>query len=165
MKAGFLLLTAFLFPAAAPQDVYTPLRLYNGPWTVTMRDAASGKTRTDTLLNACSLLGQYYTCQQTVNGKVTALVVFIPAATPGQYFTQNVLPDGSATGRGDLAITGGHWVYSGHSEENGKTTWYRTINDFTGNDRIHFESARSTDGKTWSVTLSGDEVRGTGANP
>ncbi|HEY6448973.1 MAG TPA: hypothetical protein VIY53_21140 [Acidobacteriaceae bacterium] len=164
MKAGFLLMTAFLFQAA-PQDVYTPLRLYSGPWTVTMRDTAPGQSRTDSLVNACSLVGRYFACQQTVNGKVSALVVFVPAATPGQYFTQNVMPDGSASGRGELTIAGAHWEYSSHDEENGKTTWYRTINDFTGNDRIHFESARSTDGKTWSVTLSGDEVRGTAAKP
>jgi hypothetical protein len=98
-----------------------------------------------------------------VNGKVGALVVFVPTGAPGQYYTQNVLPAGQATGRGDLTIEGGHWTYLGHDDENGKTTWYRTTNEFTGNDRIHFESATSTDDKTWTVTMSGDEVRGNSA--
>lgn len=159
MKLCLLLLAATL-SAAAQQDNYAPLRLYNGPWTVSMHNAASGSTRTDALVNACSLIGQYFACQQTVNGKVSALVIFVPAGTPGHYFVQNVLPDGSATGRTDLAVAGAHWVYSSRDDENGKTTWYRTTNDFTGNDRIHFESAHSTDNKTWSVTMSGDEVRG-----
>lgn len=35
-------------------------------------------------------------------------------------------------------------------EESGKTTWYRTINDFKGSDHIHFESSQSADGKTWT---------------
>ena len=159
MKFCLLLLAAAL-PAGAQQDAYTSLRLYDGGWTVTMHDAASGNTHTDTLVNACSLAGHYFVCQQTVNGKVSALVVFIPASTGGHYAVQNVLPDGSATGRSDLEIAGSQWIYSSQNEENGKTTWYRTTNDFRGNDRIHFESARSGDGKTWTVTISGDETRG-----
>lgn len=154
-------------PNSAPppaSDLYAPLRLYKGAWTVTMHDAASGKTSKDALVNACSLLEPYYICQQTVNGKVGALVIFVPAATTGQYHTQNVSPEGWATGRGDLTIDGGHWVYLGKDEESGKTTWYRTVNDFTGNDRIHFESSQSTDNQTWTVTSSGDEVRAMGSH-
>ena len=144
---------------ANPADAYAPLRLYDGAWTVTMHDE-SGKTHTDSLFNTCHFFGLYFACQQTVNGKVGALVVFLPAGTPGQYHTQNVLPEGWASGRGDLTIEGNHWTYLGKDEENGKTTWYRTTNEFTGNDRIHFESAQSDDNKTWRVTGSGDEVRG-----
>ena len=36
---------------------------------------------------------------------------------------------------------------------------YRTVNVFSSRDHIHFESARSTDGKTWTVTMTGDETR------
>lgn len=162
-----LIVVAGLLFAQSPvaPDPYTPLRLYDGGWTVTMHDASSGKTTTDALVNACSLLKPFFVCQQTVNGKPGALVVFVPAETPGHYYTQNVLPEGWATGRGDLSIEGGHWTYLGHDEENGKTTWYRTVNDFTGTDRIHFESAQSPDGKTWTVTRSGDEVHGGAAKP
>ncbi len=147
---------------ANPPDPYAPLRLYDGGWTISMHNP-SGKTTTDALVNECHLFGHYYACQQTVNGKVGALVVFVPTGAPGQYYTQNVLPAGQATGRGDLTIEGAHWTYMGHDDENGKTTWYRTTNEFTGNDRIHFESATSTDDKTWTVTMSGDEVRGNSA--
>lgn len=145
--------------AATPSDPYAPLRLYDGAWTVTMHDP-QGKDTTDALVNACHLFGRFFACQQTVNGKVGALVVFVPADSPGHYYTQNVLADDRALGRGELTIEGGHWIYLGHDEENGKTTWYRTTNEFTGNDRIHFESAQSPDNKTWTVNQSGDEVRG-----
>jgi len=149
-------------PSPAPADPYRSLRLYDGPWTITMHDASSGKTNTDTLENACVLLKPFYICQQTVNGKAGGLVIFVPADTPGHYYTQNVQPEGWARGRGELTIERDHWIYLGHDEENGKTTWYRTLNDFTGTDRIHFESAQSPDGKTWTTTRSGDEVRGAG---
>jgi hypothetical protein len=36
---------------------------------------------------------------------------------------------------------------------------HRTINDFRGRDLIHFEAARSTDGRHWTVTLAGNEKR------
>jgi hypothetical protein len=155
------ILAAALLPVSPAQDAYAPLRLYDGTWTVTMHDASSGKTNTDSLMNTCSLLKPFYVCQQTVNGKAGALVIFVPDA-PGHYYTQNVQPEGWATGRGELTIEGDHWTYMGHSDDNGKTTWYRTANDFTGPDRIHFESAQSPDGKTWTITRSGDEVRGGG---
>ncbi len=174
ISGGFMFATLILAALlgqtpVATMDPYAPLRLYDGSWTVTMHDATSGKTTTDSLLNACHFFGKYFACQQTVNGKVGALVVFVPRDTPGHYYTQPVLPDGSATGRSELTIEltvgGSHWVYLGHDEENGKTTWYRTTNDFTGTDRIHFEQATSPDGEAWTVTGSGDEVHGIASKP
>jgi hypothetical protein len=141
---------------AAPADPYAPLRLYDGAWTVTLRDG-SGKTTTDSLVNDCHLFGQYFACQQTVNGKVGALVVYVKGEAPGQFYIQNVLPDDRAAGRGELTVAGSHYTYADHDESS--THWWRTTNEFTGSDRIHFEQAGSPDGKTWTVTGSGDEVR------
>lgn len=156
----WLLLLALVLPAAAAQDPYAPLRLYGGSWAVTRHEKATGKSATDSLVNACSQIGQYFACQQTVNGKTAALVVFIPDGNGGHYFTHAVLPDGHSPGRGELTITGNHWVYLGHSDQaDGKTMWYRTTNDFQSKDRIHFESAQSADGKTWTVMSDGDDTR------
>lgn len=156
----WLLLLALIVPSAAAPDPYAPLRLYNGSWAVTRHDKGTGQSATDSLVNACSQIGLYFACQQTVNGKTAALVVFIPSGDAGHYFTHAVLPDGHSPGRGDLTITGTRWVYLGHSDQpDGKTVWYRTTNDFQGNDRIHFESAQSSDGKTWTVTSDGEDTR------
>src|SRR6266852_6386672 len=90
-----LLLTgASLFASDSP---YEPLWLYQGSWDAA-RPAAGAAAASDTLVNDCALAGQFFTCQQTVNGKVTALLVFIPADTPGRYYTQALLPNGRATG-------------------------------------------------------------------
>lgn len=157
---AWLLLVTLILPSAAAPDPYAPLRLYNGSWAVTRHDKGTGESATDSLVNACSQIGLYFACQQTVNGKTAALVVFIPAGDAGHYFTHAVLPDGQSSGRGDLTIAGSHWEYlSHHTGEDGKTTWYRTVNDFQGNDRIHFESAESSDGKNWTVTHFGDDTR------
>ncbi len=138
-------------------EPYAPLRLYEGAWQVTSTPTSAGK-KPDRLVNDCAQAGRYFACQQTVNGKPGALVVFIPGTMPGHYHTQIVLPDGTALGpAGTLTIAGDRWTYLG--EPDAKGVRYRTINVFSGRDRIHFESARSTDGKTWTVTMAGDETR------
>ena len=142
--------------AQGAADPYAPLRLYEGAWQVTQTTPAGRKP--DRLVNDCARIGRYFACQQTVNGKPGALVVFIPDTVPGHYHTQIVLPDGAALGpAGTLTIIGDHWTYLG--EPDAKGVRYRTINVFSGRDRIHFESARSTDGKTWTVTMAGGETR------
>ena len=138
-------------------DAYAPLRLYEGTWQVRQTSAPAGK-KPDRLVNDCAQIGRYFACQQTVNGKPGALVVFIPAAMQGHYHTQDVLPDGTALGPpGTLTIAGERWTYL--SEPDAKGARYRTVNIFSGRDRIHFESTRSTDGKTWTVTMAGEETR------
>ena len=66
---------------------------------------------------------------------------------------------GNAIGPGELEIKGNHWTYMGKSEEGGKTTWYRTTNDFSDENHIHFEQSQSTDKTTWEVQRTGDEIR------
>ena len=142
--------------AQGAADPYAPLWLYEGAWQVAQTTPAGRKP--DRLVNDCARIGRYFACQQTVNGKPGALVVIIPDTVPGHYHTQIVLSDGAALGpAGTLTLAGDHWTYLG--EPDAKGVRYRTINVFSGHDRIHFESARSTDGKTWTVTMAGDETR------
>jgi hypothetical protein len=77
----------------------------------------------------------------------------------GHYRTNPVQKDGHAYGPGELEIKGNHWTYLGQDEEDGKTVWYRTTNDFSNDSHIHFEQARSADKVNWQVQRSGDEVR------
>lgn len=142
--------------AQGAADPYAPLWLYEGAWQVAQTTPAGRKP--DRLVNDCARIGRYFACQQTVNGKPGALVVIIPDTVPDHYHTQIVLPDGAALGpAGTLTLAGDHWTYLG--EPDAKGVRYRTINVFSGHDHIHFESARSTDGKTWTVTMAGDETR------
>ncbi len=159
MFATVLAVIAFGLPVVqAPGSAdatYAPLWLYNGTWQITKNGAA----KPDVLLNQCALVGKYFTCQQTVNGAVSALLVFVPANAPGQYYTQSVMPDGRGAGRGSLKIEGDRWTYSSTWDQGGRTTYYKTTNTFNGKTRIHFEQQESTDNKDWKTTGSGDEVR------
>ncbi|MBV8552906.1 MAG: hypothetical protein JOY54_16550 [Acidobacteriaceae bacterium] len=152
----FLLSGCLISQAASSSDAaYAPLWLYNGAWQVTRKDAP----KPDQLVNQCALIGKYFTCQQTVNGTPSALLIFLPANTAGHYYTQTVKPDGRAAGRADLEISGDKWVYSSTWDAGGRTVYYRTTNIFTGKNRIHFEQAESGNNRDWTVKMTGDEVR------
>ena len=148
--------------AAAADNPYTPLWLYQGTWRVTRANSAPG-AKPDELVNQCALLGTYFTCGQSVNGKPSELLIFTPAEQPGHFYTQAVNPDGRATGRGNLEVSGDHWTFTTMWDQGGQTTYYRTVNVFTGKDKIHFEQAESANRKDFKITGSGDEVRVTRA--
>ena len=165
LALAFVLLATFAIPVpSTPQTTLAPgsaqafstISLYQGTWQVTPGMSGS---EPDSLSNQCEEFTQYYACQQTVNGKVGALIVFVYAGTSGHYNTQAVLPNGFAQGRGDLLIEGPRWTFSGKNTDGGKTTYFRTVNDWRGRDQIHFEVSHSADGKTWVVDHQGDERR------
>ena len=162
MHLVLLLLLAFGPPASKPADLYSSLRLYEGTWQVTRK----GSIKPDVLINHCALLGQFYACAQNVNGTPGGLVVFLPInGQPGHFFTQTILPEGRATGRDELTIDGNQWTYTSRRDQDGKTTWFRTINTFSDKNHIHFEQGESTNNKDWTVQNSGDELRtGTSRN-
>jgi len=154
-----ILLLAFLSDPSLAAIQFSDVATYDGAWALASPHTLAGPGKSDSIVNHCNRTASYYTCEQIVNGKPTALLVFVPADAPLTYHTQTVLPDGYSTGRGDLTIAGDHWTFSGKDSEDGKTTWFRTENYFTGRDKIHFEQYESSDGKTWEMKNSGGEVR------
>jgi len=142
----------------AADATFTSLWLYHGSWKVTRTTAGAG-TKRDELVNQCALVGKYFTCQQTINGQQGNLFVVVAASTPGHFYTQNITPEGRATGRASLEISGSKWVFTSTWDQGGTTTYYRTTNLFTGQNKIHFEQEESSDGKDYKVTGSGDEVK------
>jgi hypothetical protein len=153
-----ILVLLVLAPAFGKDPAYEPLWLYKGAWKGT-RKAGNAAPVTNTIKNDCALAGRFFVCQQTVDGKPGALLIFVPAGSPGSYYTQAVLQEGFATGRGELRIEGNRWTYSSKAERNGKTTYHRTTNVFTGKDRIHSEQLESNDSEHWTITATGDLVR------
>jgi hypothetical protein len=152
---GFWLLMMML-----PSAVFTPLKVYEGTWTVVSAHTMAGDGRPDTLVNHCTEGTAFYTCEQVVNGKSVALVVFTATDDPAKFHSQPVLPDGRAAGRADLTIAPDHWIFlSSAKDGNGKEMFYRTENFFTGRDKIHFEQYESGDNQTWVKRNQGDEVR------
>ena len=140
--------------------LFAPIKVYEGTWTVVSAHTMAGEGRPDTIVNHCNEGTAFYTCEQVVNGKSLALIVYTATDDPTKFHSQPVLPDGQAVGRGDLTILGDHWTFLGsRTDATGKETFYRTENLFTGRDKIHFEQYESGDNKTWVKKNEGDEVR------
>lgn len=139
---------------------FTPLAVYNGTWKVTSPHTLAGPGKPDTLVNHCTEGAAFFTCEQVVNGKPVALLVFTATEAPMKFRTNPVLPNGHVLDGGDLTIDGDHWTFLGSGKgKDGKPVYYRTENYFTGRDKIHSDQYQSDDNKTWVKTNEADEVR------
>lgn len=156
-----LLAVALQTPAPAQPSSpgpFSPLAVYDGAWRVRAQHPFSGGSGPDTLVNHCTTGQAFFTCEQVVNGKPAALVVFTVSKEPGKFDVDNILPNGHASSDTDLFVHGDHWTYINNSDA-GKPR-YRTENTFRGPDHIHFEQFESPDGgQTWAKTNEGDEDR------
>ena len=152
--AGVLSGSSVMSASTVSEAAYAPLKLYNGKWSVSSSD-----NKTVAVENHCARTGLFYACEQVVNGKSEALVVFLPqgAADAGQvYRTQALRANASKPGPWyTLIIRGDEWIYVGEGER----MHDRTVNHFDGPDHIHFDVQTSTDGKAWTSSTSGDERR------
>ncbi len=146
-------------PATPPANWMTPLRLYEGTWVVKGEHSDRSQTYTDTCQTSGS---RFYECEHVVDGETISLQVFVPGDEPGHYYTQSVLPSGTALGRGDLAITGDTWVFNMRTvKESGAVEYQRFTRVYSGRDKdtIHYVLERSDDGLHWATANTGTEKR------
>ena len=129
---------------------------YNGTWKVTRKDSA----KPSAMVNDCAKVGRFYACDQSVDGGLSALLVFIPRTDqPGHYYTQNIRPEGRATNRGDLQILGNVWTFLSNWDSGGATTFYKTVDTFVSNTHITYEQFESSNDRDWKLTNSGEQTR------
>ncbi len=151
---------AALAGAPAPSP-FAPLEIYNGTWTVRAQHSFSGNPGPDTLTNHCHVGEAFYTCEQIVNGKPAALLIFTLSSEPGKFDVDSIMPNGHASSDTDLLISGPHnehWTFVTNSAP--KTPSFRVENTFSGPNAIHFEMFSTTDaGKTWTKVNEGDDTR------
>jgi hypothetical protein len=119
-------------------DPYAPLRRHDGKWDLL---AASGdKSAAQVhLANRCAQAGEFFVCNQLLNGKNMALTVFLPfhPLEHGGYAYRNQVlwVDWENSGAwGDLEIVGNRWVYSNVETVKENKVFCRTINILTGAD-------------------------------
>jgi hypothetical protein len=147
--------------ATPADDPYNALQQLHGKWNILPAADGQGGMQLD---NHCAKTGLFFVCEQVVNGKTAAMVVFLPVsktATGGEeYRTQALLTDASPAGYWTkLTIESDKWVYLWESTEAGRKVHWRNTNRFSGTDKIHFEIQSSEDGATWKTQQSGDEQR------
>jgi len=150
---------------AAPSP-FAPLLVYRGTWKVTADRPWSGAApgAVDRLRSDCRIFHAYFACEQSVNGKPLALIVYTAGEAPLEYHTRTIGPGGLAGGRGTMRIEGHRWTYLDKPAAGLSGPWSRVENVIVSPDRILFEEYESADeGKSWKQTNRGAEVRIAGA--
>ena len=143
-------------------DAFKKLEIYDGDWTVRADHPWSGAPsgNDDHLRSRCQRFSAYFACEQTVNQKPLALIVYTAADAPNRFHTRTIATDGRAGGRGDLVLDGNRWTYLDKPLSGLKGPWSRTENTIRDENHIRFVEYESSDaGKTWVQTNAGFEVR------
>lgn len=144
------------------RERFDSLTIYNGNWVVRALHPWSGASpgAVDRLKSRCQAFTLYFACEQTVNDKPQALIVYTIGADSGRFNTRTIAPNGLAGGRGDLTINGDHWTYLDKPPSGLTGPWSRVENTIVDRNHIRFEEYETTDqGKHWTLTNSGTEVR------
>jgi hypothetical protein len=113
-----------------------------------------------TLRNDCWQSGEFYACDQIVDGVSRALIIFSFNAKDGTYNNYAIQADGApARPGGILTIAGIKWTYGSRPDPDEKPPFSRTVNVFDGDSTIHYKLEFTRDNKTWTTTREGVERR------
>ena len=152
-------LAALISTPALAADPYDALKAMDGHWRVT-----SGSGRIEEVDNACSRTGLFFVCEQTVQGKPAALVVFRPKERGDReegklaYRVQTLNAGGDRPGPWkDLVIDGSTWTISDAEHPGGRKT--RTLITHSGPDYMHVEVQAEGKEETWAPVSSESFVR------
>jgi hypothetical protein len=151
------LVAALASTPALAADPYDALKAMDGHWRVT-----TGTGRTETLDNACSRTGLFFVCEETIQGKPTALVVFRPQShkevgdrEEGKlaFRVQTLTAGADRPGPWkDLVIDGTTWTISDADHPGGRKT--RTVITHSGPDYMHVEVQAEGKGDAWAPVSS-----------
>jgi hypothetical protein len=114
---------------------------------------------TSTLRNDCWRSGEFYSCDQFVNGESKALVIFTFNPGDGTYNTYAIIAGGKPATSGKLKIDGETWTYEKPQDSDSKPPYFRTVNVFEGANTIHFSVEFTRDNQHWTVMTQGVETR------
>jgi hypothetical protein len=162
MRSICLCLIAGTVAAAPPaRSGIEVLTAYAGTWSMQTvhLDTPYSKAGREaaTLRNDCWRSGDFYACNQFVDGRSKALVVFAYDAKDGSYASYPLVIGVDATHAGRLIVSGNVWTFPWQTTDKGKTTHFRVVNTFTSPQSIEFRQEYSEDGEHWLQMASGQE--------
>jgi len=137
-----------------------PLVVLAGTWKTDGQRYATeySKAGRDTSLlhNDCWGSGVFFACDQIVDGKSTALIVFSPGDKPGAFHNYAIPSAGGPAGLGLLTIADTTWVWGPALGDTSGTRW-NTTNVFTTPTTIRYRVQFSHDGRNWTTMSEGNE--------
>jgi len=152
------------FAGAAESGGIDAIQAYAGTWKMQMVrfDTAFSKAghESTTVHNECWKNGGFFVCNQYVNGESKALIVFAYSDKDKTYSTYPIpVGGGGSAGKGKLVIDRNVWTYPWENTEEGKTTYFRVVNVFTGPGTIEYRQEFSADQVKWTLMAKGTEVK------
>ena len=115
---------------------------------------------TSTLHNDCWQSGEFYACDQIVDGVSRALIVFSLSEKDGTFNNYAIQAGGAPAGPGGiLTIAGNTWTYALRPSSDAKPPFFRTVNLFEGSSTIRYKIEFTRDNKSWTTTREGIERR------
>ena len=149
--------------AKSAQTGVARLMAYAGKWKIETEsfDTANSKASHESHLldNDCWESGDWVACRQIVDGDPKVLLVFTCPGSGDNCTSYPITADGSPAGSGKLVISGNTWTFPWTTTENGKTTWFRVVNEWSSPTTIEFRQEFSTDQMHWTRTTAGHEVK------
>jgi hypothetical protein len=136
---------------------------YSGSWKITIEHldtpfSKAGKETTN-LHNDCWRSGEYFACNQIVDGDSKVLIVFTYNAKDDSYTSYPIQPGGGPAGHGKLTIQGNTWTFPWEDTDGGKPVYFRVVNVFTSPTTIEYRQEFSRDKVQWTATARGSEQK------
>ena len=158
-----LLLFSSLAEAIEPAGL-DRVAAYAGTWKTEARhvDSLYSKAGSEShlLRNDCWRSEGFYVCDQIVDGKSAALLVFTYDEKTGTYSSYPIPAGGAPVVHpGTLLIQGAIWTFPWDNIEGGKTVHFRVVNTWSSADRIEFRQEYSADGVHWTLMADGHDTR------
>ena len=136
---------------------------YAGTWKIDTQHSDTPFSKASheqtTLRNECWRSGEYYACNQYVDGESKVLLVFTFQAADQSYTSYQIPADGTKAGMGTLRIDGNVWTFPWESKDGEKTTYFRVVNVFTTPTKIEYRQEFSPDKIKWTVMARGVETK------
>lgn len=159
---------ALVLTAAADPDPLALLARYDGVWRTRGERFETPASHPGhfvrTIANSCRRSGAFLSCAQSVDGRQTALVVYLWDPAAREVTTYAVSAAGGPAGRGRVVVAGDTITFPSELTVDGALLQVRVVNQFQGPDRIAYRREISRDGINWTVAETGEEERVGGAS-
>ncbi|MGA9854919.1 MAG: hypothetical protein WBR29_06565 [Gammaproteobacteria bacterium] len=162
-----LIICLLIFPAAfwaAPLPTgLDKLAVYAGTWKTETGhfDTPFSKAGKDsaTIKNDCWRSGDYYACNQYLNGKSKVLLIYTYDAKHDTYTVYPIVAGDANVQPDKLIIHGNVWTFPWETKEKGKTIYFHVIDAFTAIDTIEHREEYSMDKVRWYPMAQGYEKK------
>jgi hypothetical protein len=136
---------------------------YAGTWKMQMSyvESAHSKARTEsmTVKNDCWHSDNFYVCNQIIDDKSRALIVFFYDPVAKRFGSYPIAVGADTVHPANVLVDEKSITFPYDIEDNGKTVHMRIVNTFTTADTLDFRQEYSDDGQKWVTMATGVEHR------